>query len=178
MKRQKIIIGILGWVRTLALTFICVLVIQNVLIVHAVVISPSMESTVMTGSRIIGSRITYRFCEPERFDIILFQAPDGETEIPYLKRIIGLPNETVEIKNGKVYINDSGIPLEDSFIQEAARGNYGPFTVPENSYFVLGDNRNNSHDSKNWRNKYVPRENILGKVYISYYPTPKYLNKP
>lgn len=173
MKRENTIMEILGWLRAVAIAFVCALIINNILIVNAVVISPSMESTVMTGSRIMGSRITYVISEPERFDIILFKAPDGETTIPFLKRIIGLPNEIVEIKDGKVYIDDSDIPLDDSFIMEEAHGNYGPFMVPDNSYFVLGDNRNRSHDSKNWTNKYVLKDKILGKVYIEYFPNPQ-----
>ena len=147
---------ILDWVKPFAIALVCALLIQNFLIVNAEVISASMENTVMTGSRIIGSRITYFIGDPERFDIILFIPPDAtddEEIVPYLKRIIGLPNETVEIKDGKVYINDSDVPVDDSFIMEEAHGNYGPFTVPDNSYFVLGDNRNRSNDSKNWTNK-------------------------
>ena len=175
-KKETVIKEMLEWARTLAIAFIFVLIIQNTLIVHAVVVSSSMESTVMTGSRIMGSRITYAINEPERFDIILFRPPDEEASAPYLKRIIGLPHEKVEIRDGKVYIDDSGIPLDDSFIRGEARGNYGPFMVPEGSYFVLGDNRNHSHDSKNWENKYVPRGNILGKVYVEYFPNPQLLD--
>ena len=173
MKTRKIIKNILGWFKYLAIIFVLAFIINNIVIVNAVVISSSMESTVMTNSRIVGSRLAYAINEPKRFDIILFKFPDDESREPFLKRIIGLPDEKVEIKNGKVYINDSDIPLDDSFINEETWGNYGPFTVPENSYFVLGDNRNNSHDSKNWENKFVSKDKILGKVYAEYYPAPK-----
>ena len=172
MRRKKVIKEILGWIKYFAIVFIFTIIINNFIIVNAVVISSSMESTVMTNSRIIGSRIAYVIGEPKRFDIILFKFPDDETREPFLKRIIGLPNEKVEIKDGKVYINDSETPLDDSFVKEETFGNYGPFYVPENSYFVLGDNRNNSYDSKDWVNKFVSKDKILGKVFFEYFPSP------
>ena len=175
MNRKKIVKEILGWVRCLLLAFVLGLIINNAVIANAVVISPSMENTIMTDSRVMGLRVTYYVSDPKRFDIILFTPPDDESSVPYVKRVIGLPNEIVKILNGKVYINDSDEPLDDSFIKEEARGNYGPFFVPENSYFVLGDNRNNSHDSKNWTNKYVSKDMILGRVYILDVPARAYL---
>jgi len=129
----------------------------------------------MTDSRVISSRLAYVIGEPKRFDIIMFHPPDDETSIPYVKRIIGLPGEKVEIRSGKVYIDDSSAPLDDSFIKEEARGDYGPFAVPKDSYFVLGDNRNGSYDSKNWVHTFVPKGNILGKVFVEYFPSPKIL---
>ena len=118
----------------------------------------------------------YDVSEPKRYDIIIFKFPDDETSAPFVKRIIGLPNEKVEIKNGKVYINDSSVSLDDSFINEKTTGNYGPFFVPNNSYFVLGDNRNHSFDSRNWVNKYVAKDKILGKVVLEYFPKLKLYN--
>ena len=148
-------------------------ILNTTVFANAVVISGSMENTIMTNSRVFGARLAYLFDEPKRFDIILFDDPDNISAIPLLKRIIGLPNETVEIIDGKVYIDGSDIPLDDSFIKEEARGNFGPFYIPENCYFVLGDNRNYSHDSKNWANSFVSIETILGKVFVVYYPMPK-----
>ena len=176
IKKNKIIKEIFVFVKYIAACLAFGLILNNFIIVNAVVISGSMESTVMTDSRIIGSRLIYAVNEPQRFDIILFKFPDDETREPYLKRIIGMPNEKVEIKDGKVYINDSDTALDDSFINEPARGNYGPFIVPEGSYFVLGDNRNKSNDSKNWVNPFVSKNKILGKVYAEYYPWLKLLD--
>lgn len=175
LNKNKIIKEILELAGYLAVFLIIGFFITNTLIVNAVVISPSMESTVMTDSRVLGSRITYLIGDPERFDIILFKFPDDESREPFMKRIIGLPNEKVEIINGKVYIDNSAVPLDDSFIKEETLGNYGPFFVPDNCYFVLGDNRNNSHDSKNWSNKFVARDKIICKVYAEYFPSPKLL---
>ena len=172
MQKKRIFKEILSWVKTLVIVFACAFIINHTLIASALVISSSMENTIMTDSRVMGLRVAYIVGNPKRFDIILFQPPDDKTSVPYVKRIIGLPNEKVEIINGKVYIDDSDTPLDDSFIKEEALGDYGPFFVPENSYFVLGDNRNGSYDSRFWVNKYVPRDSIQGKIYLEVFPSP------
>lgn len=146
-----------------------VLLINHFLVINATIPSASMENTVMTHDRIFGNRLAYRSKDPERFDIVIFRYPDDETEL-YIKRIIGLPGETVKIVDGKVYINGSSEPLDDSFCAERPTGSYGPFKVPENCYFMMGDNRNNSHDSRFWDNHYVAREKILGKAVFRYWP--------
>ena len=89
----------------------------------------------------------------------------------FIKRVIGLPGETVNIIDGKVYINDSQVPLDDSFTPETPQGSFGPYEVPEGCYFMLGDNRENSEDSRFWVNKYVQEDKILGKVYFRYFPS-------
>lgn len=123
----------------------------------------------MTGDRIFGNRLDYLFDDPERFDIVIFKYPDDESQ-RFIKRVIGLPGETVEIREGKVYINGSDTPLDDSFTPETPVGNFGPYTVPEGCYFMLGDNRNNSRDSRMWDNPYVKKEKILGKAVLRYFP--------
>lgn len=120
----------------------------------------SMENTIMTYDRIFGFRLAYGFNmnvfgneisrkwkDPERFDIVIFKYPDDESQL-FIKRIIGLPGDKVEIIDGKVYINDSETPLEDSYVPETPLGSFGPYEVPENCYFMMGDNRNNSKDSR------------------------------
>ena len=141
-----------------------VLLINHFLVINATIPSASMENTVMTHDRIFGNRLAYR-----SKDIVIFRYPDDETEL-YIKRIIGLPGETVKIVDGKVYINGSSEPLDDSFCAERPTGSYGPIKVPENCYFMMGDNRNNSHDSRFWDNHYVAREKILGKAVFRYWP--------
>ncbi|MCH5280029.1 MAG: signal peptidase I [Lachnospiraceae bacterium] len=143
--------------------------LDTFVIVNARIPSESMENTIMTGDRIIGSRIAYKTGIPHRYDIVIFKYPDDES-ILYIKRIIGLPGETVTIRDGKVYINDSEEPLDDSFTPEVPTGYYGPFNVPGNGYFVMGDNRNNSFDSRFWYTTCVREDQILGKAIFCYYP--------
>ena len=88
----------------------------------------------------------------------------------FIKRIIGLPGEKVEIIDGKVYINDSKEPLEEDYIKEEMEGSFGPYDVPEGCYFMMGDNRNDSLDSRFWNDKYVKKDAILGKAKLQYYP--------
>ena len=148
-----------------------------------------MEKTIMTGDRIFGFRLAYginldlfgheiskKVKDPERFDIVIFKYPDDESQL-FIKRIIGLPGEKVQITNGKVYINDSETPLDDSFVAEVPRGNFGPYEVPEDSYFVMGDNRNHSRDSRYWKtSNFVTYDEIVGKAVVRYYPSIKLLN--
>ena len=95
---------------------------------------------------------------------------DEESQL-YIKRIIGLPGETVTIIDGKVYIDGSDTPLDDSFCPETPDGKGdGVYQVPEDCYFMMGDNRNNSHDSRFWNHKYVARDKILGKALFRYWP--------
>ena len=151
-----------------------VLIINNVLLINARVPSESMEKTIMTGDRFFGDRLAYLFSDPERFDIVVFKYPDDESQL-FVKRVIGLPGETVEIKEGKVYINGSETPLDDSFTPETPIGDYGPYVVPEDSYFMLGDNRNHSGDSRFWKQPYVEKEKIVGKAILRYFPGIKIL---
>ena len=123
----------------------------------------------MTGDRLFGSRLSYAFSEPERGDVVIFHFPDNE-KILYIKRIIGLPGETVEIKDGGVYINN--VLLEEKYLNVTTMGEFGPYEVPEDHYFMLGDNRNNSADSRFWDNTYLERSKIVGKAVIRYFPNP------
>lgn len=149
-----------------------VLVINNVFLINARIPSASMENTVMTHDRIFGNRLAYRSDDPQRFDIVIFRYPDDEKRL-FIKRIIGLPGESVTITDGKVYIDGSTEPLDDSFCKEVPRGTFGTFEVPEGCYFMLGDNRNNSNDSRFWDNHYVAKDKILGKAWVRYWPLNK-----
>lgn len=157
------------YVKMILFVVIVVLIVDNFLLINVVIPSESMEETIMTGDRIFGNRLAYLFEEPERFDIVIFKYPDDESQ-RFIKRVIGLPGETVEIREGKVYIDGSETPLDDSFTPETPVGDYGPYTVPEGCYFMLGDNRNNSKDSRMWDNPYVKKEKILGKAVLRYFP--------
>ena len=164
-----------------------VLIVNNFLLINARVPSESMENTIMTGDRVFGFRLAYglnvdlfgnhiskKVKDPERFDIIIFKYPDDESQL-FIKRLIGLPGETVEIRDGKVYIDGALEPLDDSFVPEVPTGDYGPYKVPENSYFMLGDNRENSRDSRFWDNTFVTFDQIVGKAVLRYFPSIKIL---
>lgn len=162
------------YIKMIIFVIVVVLIVNNVLLINARVPSESMEKTIMTGDRFFGNRLAYLFNDPERFDIVVFKYPDDESQL-FVKRVIGLPGETVEIKEGKVYINGSDTPLDDSFTPETPMGNYGPYVVPEGSYFMLGDNRNHSGDSRFWKQPYVEKDKIVGNAILRYFPGIKIL---
>ncbi|MCI9532873.1 MAG: signal peptidase I [Lachnospiraceae bacterium] len=146
--------------------------LSKYIIANAQVPSGSMETTVMAGDRIIVNRLAYVFGEPQRGDIVTFIYPDdGETL--YLKRIMGLPGETIEGIGGVVYIN--GSPISHDYTQEIFEEDFGPYEVPEGCYFMMGDNRNDSWDSRFWDNQFVKKGDIIGKAAFSYYPHPRFL---
>lgn len=162
------------YIKMIIFVVVVVLIVNNFLLINARVPSESMEKTIMTGDRFFGNRLAYLFDDPERFDIVVFKYPDDESQL-FVKRVIGLPGETVEIKDGKVYINGSETPLDDSFTPETPTGDYGPYVVPEGSYFMLGDNRNHSGDSRFWKQPCVEKEKIVGKAIFRYFPGVKIL---
>ena len=147
-----------NWIKEIIQWFMMVIIIlaavwflTHFIIVNARIPSGSMENTIMTGDRLIGTRFSYWFKGPQRGDIALFHWPVDPDTI-YIKRVIGLPGETVEIKQGKIYINGSDKPLKEDYLKETwVEENDGfTFHVPEGCYLMLGDNRNNSQDSRYW----------------------------
>ncbi|HIS26236.1 MAG TPA: signal peptidase I [Candidatus Pullilachnospira intestinigallinarum] len=150
-----------------------VFLMKQFVLMNVVIPSGSMEDTIMTGDRIFGSRLSYEFGDPQRGDIVIFRYPDNEEEL-FIKRVIGLPGEKVEIIDGKVYINDSDQPLEEDYLKETPIGSFGPYYVPEGCYFMMGDNRNDSRDSRWWDNTYVERDKILAKAVWRYWPLAKF----
>lgn len=149
------------------LALLCSVFILKFVIINAIIPSESMVNTLQVKDRIVASRVVYYFDDPERQDIVLFnsnQVSDEETIL--VKRVIGLPGDEISIKNGDVYVNGS-LLYEDY----AEKDNYtGSFTVPEDCYFMMGDNRDDSFDSRYWDNPYVDRDDILGKAIFKYYP--------
>jgi signal peptidase I len=109
--------------------------------------------------------VHYIFGAPRRGDVVVFRFPN-QPDRDFIKRIIAVPGETVQVKEGLVYINDK--PLDENYILERPNYNYGPEVVPDGEYFVLGDNRNNSYDSRSWG--FVPEKNIIGRAWVSYLP--------
>lgn len=162
----------LEWLKIIVSAALIAFVLNTFIIANSEVPTGSMESTIMSGDRVIGSRLTYRFDDPERGDIAIFRFPDNE-KIYYVKRIIGLPGETVDIVDGRVYIDGSAEPLDEPYLREPMIPEKPMhFEVPEDSYFMMGDNRNYSSDARRWKNTYVKREKIIAKVLFRYFPNP------
>lgn len=163
---------LISWMKTIILAVAIALFIDFVVIVNATVPTGSMKNTIMEGDRVVAFRFSYLLSDPQRGDVVIFDypdAPEGET-ILYVKRVIGEPGDTVEVSGGKVYIN--GEPLEENYLLGDMVGEFGPYEVPEGSYFMMGDNRNDSLDSRYWSNKYVEKDEILGRVIFKYYKKP------
>lgn len=166
-----------SWIRDLAeliITLIIVYAISMLIVTYVgqrtIVDGPSMQNTLQDGDNLIVNKIGYRFSDPERFDIIVFDYL-YEENTEYIKRIIGLPGETVQIIDGTIYIN--GDELEENFGKEEMV-NAGIAAVPielgEDEYFVLGDNRNHSKDSRDPLVGKVKRSQIVGKAWIRIWP--------
>ncbi|MCD7980906.1 MAG: signal peptidase I [Clostridiales bacterium] len=192
-KKQEKRMEIFSWIRMFVIVVVVVFVATRFIIINATVPSGSMETTIMTKDRLIGFRFSYWFDEPDRGDIILFSYPVDESQT-YIKRVIGLPGETVEIRDGGIYIDGSDTPLQEDYLPEEwyweNDGYY--FEVPEDCYFVLGDNRNNSLDGRFWAREaisagiaeseedalsysFVREDQIKGKAIFTYYSSFKLL---
>lgn len=158
MKGSKGIIG-------LVLLAVAVFLLIQFTIQSSIVVGHSMEPSLSDGQRLLISKATFFFREPQIGEVIVFRPPNKE-QPDYIKRVIAGPGDTVEIKAGVVYVN--GSPLDEPYIKDHPYYTLPPTEVPEDNYFVLGDNRNNSNDSHNhWT---VPREDIIGKAWLSIWP--------
>lgn len=126
----------------------------------------SMENTIPSNSVVICSKPDYWFAEPKRGDAVIFHRNDEtEDEKIYAKRIVGVPGDTVLILDGVTYLN--GAVYEEPWLKEIpAAENFGPFVVPEGQYFLMGDNRNNSHDCRYWEEHFVDGEQIMAKIKV------------
>lgn len=169
--KRSLLKEILSWVIPFTLALVVALILKNYIIINADVPTGSMENTIMPGDRLIGNRLAYLREAPERGDVIIFHYPDNEEDL-YVKRVIGLPGETVDIRDGVIYIDGAEDPLAEVYLKEVWTVATGPyhFEVPEDAYLVLGDNRNDSWDARYWTNTYVYQEKILGEAVVIYWP--------
>jgi signal peptidase I len=158
---------VIEWMQAIIIALIIALVFRFFIFEVILVEGSSMYPTLETGNRLIVSKLTYRFTQPKYGDIIVFKNPDNP-KYNYIKRIIGVEGDRVAIKDGKVYINDK--VLEEPYILDNTIGEYSEKTVPKGTFFVMGDNRNYSRDSRNSHVGFIPTENILGKAKIRIWP--------
>lgn len=179
---------LLSWAEIIVVAIVVSLFLTRVVLVNAIVPSSSMETLISPGDRLFGNRLAYKFKDPERFDVVIFKNPaDGDGN--YIKRIIGLPGETVSIENAKIYIDDSETPLEENYLPEEwlIENDGYVFDIPEDCYLMLGDNRNVSLDARYWAEEayeaglvdsveegepytYISRDKLLGKAMFTYWP--------
>ena len=167
---KSILKELAGWI-----VYILIIVVLAYLIITFVgqrteVSGSSMETTLSDGDQLIVDKISYRFRDPKRYDIVVFPYQYEENTY-YIKRIIGMPGETVQIVDGYVYIN--GSRLDEHYgneVMKDAGTAAEPVTLGEDEYFVLGDNRNNSQDSRAENVGLIHRENLLGRAWIRIWP--------
>ncbi|MGF1569464.1 MAG: signal peptidase I [Nodosilinea sp.] len=157
--------------QTIGLSVILALGIRHFVAEARYIPSGSMEPTLQINDRLVIEKISYHFSPPQRGDIIVFWPPErltppGQRRDAFIKRVIGTPGDVVEVSNGQVFIN--GEALTEAYIKAPPDYQWGPETVPEASYLVLGDNRNSSYDSHKWG--FVPEENIIGKALVRFWP--------
>jgi signal peptidase I len=159
-------------IKTIGLSIVLALGIRQFVAEARFIPSESMVPTLEINDRLIVEKISYYFQNPQRGDIVVFWPTDKlKQENPslrdaFIKRVIGLPGEEVEVKDGLVFIN--GESLDENYIAAAPDYQWGPEKIPDDSYLVLGDNRNNSYDSHFWG--YVPRDNIIGRAVVRFWP--------
>lgn len=171
VKRKKIIKEVIIWV----VEIIAVILLAYFLVEYAIekttVVGESMETTLQEGDKIVINKLAYRFSKPKRFDVIVFKQSGKEHSYYNIKRIIGLPGETVQIKDGVVYINDE--PIKEKSAVDVIKNpglSVEPILLEDKEYFVLGDNRNLSEDSRFANIGNVVFDDIVGKAWIRLKP--------
>lgn len=150
------------------IAFVLAMLLRTFVIEGRIVPSESMVPTIKVGDRLLVSKFIYYFKQPTRGDIVVFKPPQVlNAKYDYVKRVIGLPGDKVEIRNAKLYINDQEI--KEPYIAEPMSSDFGPVTVPDNSLLVMGDNRNASFDSRYWP-AWLTEDRLVGKAFCIYWP--------
>jgi len=160
------------YAESLLIAFVLAMIIRTFIVQAYKIPTGSMNPTLIEGDRILVNKFIYRFRQPERGEVIVFRYPENP-RLAFIKRLIAFEQETLQIKNGRIFINTEQTTQEKitpRFYYN--RGPYGPvgqtITVPDQSFYVLGDNSANSRDSRYWG--FVPKKNLLGKAILIYWP--------
>lgn len=155
------------WLKSLVIAVILAYLIHLFLFAVVVVQGPSMEPTLHNNERLIMNKIVYQIGEPERGDIVVFHATKNDD---YIKRVIGLPGDKLEFNNNQLFVNDK--PVDEPYLTNTFTNDFGPVSVPEGTYYVLGDNRLNSTDSRVLGS--IQMDKIVGRVKILIWPINKF----
>ena len=156
------------WVPTLFWALVLALILRNYAVATFYIPSGSMEDTLLKRDLLIADKLSYKVFkrDPQRGDIMIFQYPE-DRKLDYIKRVIGLPGDRIEVRQGTVYVNGEALE-EDTYIKERPLRPFPPMTVPDDHYFMMGDNRNQSQDSRAWGT--VPRSYFEGRALFVFWP--------
>ena len=166
-KNNRLLYHVVDWIESIVVALVLALIIRQFAFQTSEVLSGSMIPTLLIRDRVIVNKLVYRYYgKMERGDIVLFRSTITPPR-DFIKRLIGLPGENIRIRNGRVLINGKTID-QSKWPVIWDRSNFGPYKIPENSYFFLGDNRPDSFDSRFWGA--VPRKNIIGKAELLIWP--------
>jgi signal peptidase I len=161
------------WVEPIIIAIVLALIIRTFVVQAFKIPTGSMRPTLIEGDRILVNKFIYRFTQPKRGDVIVFISPEDKKK-DFIKRLVGLPNEEIQIVNGAILVNDSPVD-ENSVLKNQHYYNRGDFgaenqniKVPNDAYYVLGDNSISSRDSRYWG--FMPKKYLLGKAILIYWP--------
>ncbi len=161
------------WVEPIVIAVVLALIIRTFVVQAFKIPTGSMRPTLIEGDRIVVSKFIYKFKEPKRGDVIVFISPEDKKK-DFIKRLVGLPNENIQISNGAILVNNNPVE-ENSALKKQHYYNRGDFgvegqsvTVPKDAYYVLGDNSISSRDSRYWG--FMPKKYLLGKAFLIYWP--------
>ncbi|GAA3402844.1 signal peptidase I [Paenibacillus hodogayensis] len=166
MQRWKAILK--EWVPPLAIAVILSLIIQTYVAQAVKVPSGSMEPNIMINDRLVMEKLI-KFTDFDHGDIVVFNhAAENKDQVRYVKRLIGLPGDTIEVREGSLFRN--GEKVDEPYLKNKMNYTFAKVTVPDNHYFFLGDNRNNSYDGHSWPNRFVDKSELVGKIMFRFYP--------
>ena len=167
MKRE-----IFEWIMVFVVAAVLAFTVRTLIFEPVRVDGSSMLNTLTDGEFMIATKYDYLLGDPERFDIVICDYPNTDDGMYRVKRVIGMPGETIELRAGELYID--GVHMEQNFEMTPNQTYFGPYTVPEGHYFVLGDNRNNSKDSRSTMVGPLKRKEIKGHVRAVVFPFTKF----
>ena len=173
MTREKFIAEVKEWTSSILVALVLTLIIRTFVVQAFKIPSGSMRPTLLEGDKLFVNKFIYRFHPPQRGDIIVFKYP-VDPKKDFIKRLVGLPGEEVEIRDGKIFVNGQVLTDPNSFGKfyyykhDPYGGPQDKIHVPENAYYALGDNSANSQDSRFWG--FIPAKNLLGKAIFRWWP--------